>query len=283
MKKFSRIASALALTGALAVIPFAAFADTNLNVNVNGDVNGNMGDRVDLHAKLLASTTVPTTVGATVSLANAKSRADAEIERRINNLNSLASRINSMKLLSASEKTALQASINTQVTALTNLKAKIDAETVAANVKTDLQSITKDYRIYLLVLPQVRIAAAADRVETIISDVQTLAPKLQARITASQSAGKDVTSANSAYADMQAKIADANTQATAAVNETASLMPDQGNASVEASNKAALKDASAKLKTATADLKAARADIATILKVVKGTGSVTASSSEQVH
>ena len=176
-----------------------------------------------------------------------------------------------MKNLSASEILSLQATLSAQVSDLTTLKATIDADTVLATLKTDVQSIAKGYRIYMLVLPQGRIAAASDRVLTLVGQMQTLGAKLQARITADTSG--NAATLQAAYSDMQAKIADASTQANAAVSETASLQPDNGVASVEASNTAALKDARSKIEAATTDLKAARADIATIVAGVKGTGS----------
>jgi hypothetical protein len=272
MKKVSVIASSITAAGILgmaAILPLAAFAETT---SVSAAVNVST-----------AGVTANTAAKVTTSLSKAIARADQEIERRITNLNALSTRIGAMKNVSATEKTSLQASITSQISTLTTLKATIDAETVAANLKTDIQSITKDYRIYMLVLPQGRIAAATDRVLTIVGDMQALAPELQTRITAAASAGKDMTAANAAYTDMQAKIADANTQATAAVTETASLTPDQGNTTIAASNTAAIKDAAAKIKTATTDLKAARADIQIILKAVKGTGSASTTASTTVN
>jgi hypothetical protein len=257
MKKISLIAGSAAVAGIVALAPLVTMADTNVT------------------AAITASTNVSSTsVNASFNITKAKARADQEIERRINNLNQLSTRIGQMKRLSSSEISSLQASISSEITVMNNLKATIDAETVAANLKTDIQSITKDYRVYLLILPQGRIAAASDRVMTIVSDMQTLSTQLQTRITAAGNPSAAV----SAYADMQTQITNANAAAQAAVSETQGLTPDQGNATVEASNKAALTDANAKLKTATADLKAARADIATILKAVKGTG-VSASAS----
>jgi hypothetical protein len=183
----------------------------------------------------------------------------------------LSTKVSAAKHISVSEKSSIQATISGEVSSLQGLQARIDADTVGADLKTDAESITKDFRIYMLVIPQGRIVAASDRVDTIVGLMQQFAPKLQARITAAQTAGKNVTVAQNAYADMIAKVADAQTQANAAVSSTASLQPDQGNASVEASNKTSLKAAEAKLKTAEQDLKAARADVSVILKTVAGT------------
>jgi hypothetical protein len=263
MNKLSLVTSSLTIAAAV-MLPVAAFAQTTA---VSGGVTVSSAP---------ITTTVKVSTKSSTSLTTIISRADAEITRRITNLNSLSARIGQMKNISSSEITSLQAGITTEIGTLTSLKATIDAETVLANLKTEVQSITKDYRVYMLILPQGRIAAAVDRVQTIVADMQALEPKLEARITAAQTAGKNVTGAQVAYTDLQAKVSDASAQVSAALSETTGLTPDQGNTTIEASNTATIKDAAAKIKVATSDLKAARADITTILQAVKGTGSASA-------
>jgi hypothetical protein len=269
MNKVSVIVSSLALGAVL--LPAAAFAQTT---NVTAGVSTSV---------VTASTSAHVRTGTTGTTAIA--RADAEITRRITNLTSASVRIGQLKNISSTDKTSLQTSITTQISEMTALKAKIDSDTDAATLKADITSITSDYRIYMLVIPQARIAAATDRAQTIVADMQAMAPQLQARITADQTAGGNVAAAQAAYSDMQTKVSDANIQAAAALNETVSLTPDQGNASIEASNTAAIKDAASKIKTVVADLKAASTDISTIMNAVKGTGSghTTASTSATVQ
>jgi hypothetical protein len=74
--------------------------------------------------------------------------------------------------------------------------------------------------------------------------------------------------------DLKAKLADAKTQADAAVAEVANLQVDNGDKTVQTANTTALKDAKAKLVVAQKDLAAARHDAATIYGVVKGKGGV---------
>ena len=72
----------------------------------------------------------------------------------------------------------LNTNIQTQITALNALKAKIDADTDAAILKTDIQSIAQAYRIFMLIIPQGNIAAAADRQATIINALVGIGKKL---------------------------------------------------------------------------------------------------------
>ena len=196
-------------------------------------------------------------------------RGDKAIDARVADLTTLASRIGDMKNLSDSEKATLTATVQAQSVALTALKAKLDADTDNATALSDEKSITADYRIYALVVPQGHIAAASDRAITIAGLLDSAAGKLQARIAAAQAAGKDVTAVSAILADMNAKISDLKTQAATAGNSVLALVPDKGDATIAASNKAALVAARADIKAATADIQAARKDAKTLLADIK--------------
>lgn len=143
---------------------------------------------------------------------NLKTRADNEINRRVTDLNDLISRINSMKHLSAANKTAFMNSIQTEIRSLNSLKAKVDADTDVTTLKADVQSIVTEYRVFLLYIPQIQLLSSADRMNDIAGKLNDLATKLQTRINTNQAAGKDVSALETLLKDMVAKIADANTQ-----------------------------------------------------------------------
>lgn len=198
----------------------------------------------------------------------ARTRADGQIDARVKALTALSTRINEMQRVSTAQKASLTATLQAAISEMNALKAKIDADTDAATLKADIQSITKSYRIYLLVLPQGRITAAADRIMTTVGLMNDLSVKLQTRITAAQATGQDVTAMNASLTDMNAKTADANVQANAAINLIANLKPDNGDQAIFQSNQAALKDARTKIKLATTDLKTARQDAGSIVKTL---------------
>ena len=209
---------------------------------------------------------------ATVSLPTLIAKADTAITARIADLNKLNARVQAMKNESGAEKANISTQVQTNITGLTTLKAKIDADTDVTVARTDAATIFSTFRIYALVVPQGDILAAADRVTTINGLMTTLGTKMQARITADQAAGKDVSALTSAMTDMNAKIADAGTQSQTAQSGVINLVPDQGNKTTEASNHAALLAARTNIKTSTADLKAARQDVKTILAGLKTLG-----------
>jgi hypothetical protein len=222
-----------------------------------------------------AVTAAPLTAAET----KAVSRANQEIDRRTTALTALNTRVQAMQKVTDAFKQSLSATIQTELTNLAALKAKIDADTDLATLKTDIKSITQSYRIFALILPQGSIAAAADREVTLVSMMSTLGSKLQARIQSAGQNGNDVTKLTAALTDMAAKLQDAQTQAAASVTVSAALTPDNGDATKMASNTAALKQARADIKAANADLTAARKDVNTILAGLKTMPAATTASS----
>ena len=201
-------------------------------------------------------------------------RGNAELDARIKTLSDLLTRVGSMVKVSATEKATLTTEIQTQISNLTNLKMKIDAEAsttvvvASSSLQADTKSITDSYRVYALIVPQIEILAATDRANTILSSMTILAGKLETRIAAAQTAGQNVTALQASLTDLNAKLADATTQSTAAEGAVVNLVPDQGNQTVAQSNATALKTARADLKTATNDIQAAENDAKSIVKAI---------------
>lgn len=233
-------------------------------------VTGSVGVSVTTPG-VAASTSVSARVDAREAalMVKGKERADQELTRRIDVLTKLETRTNDMKRLSDSEKSSLGATIIAHINTLTELKAKIDADTSTTTLKDDVQSITKAYRIFALIVPQTAIAAAVDRVESIVATATDISAKLSLRISAASAAGHDTTTVNASLTDMNAKIADAKIQAEGALSATAQLQPDNGDKAVMAANTAALKGARAKIQAAQTDLKAAKNDAESIAKTLK--------------
>ena len=196
-----------------------------------------------------------------------KERADQEIDRRIAALNELITRISGMKKLSDANKSSFVNQVQSEITNLTNLKSKIDADTDPQTLKTDKQSIIQSYRIFALFIPKIRILAAADRMDVTADKLSDLAQKLQGRIAQAQSDGKDVSSLQTALGNMQNKIADAKTQYQNAKNLVISLTPDG-----YPGNKTSLQSAQSMIKTGAQDLKSALQDARTIRDGLKAMG-----------
>ena len=259
--------------GAPLLVPVFAMAqlnsaDINANVNANAEVRTNAG----VGATLSATTTA--------RMEKARTRAAQEIERRIEALTKINVRIGGVTKISDQFKANLDTNIQNQITALTALKVKIEGDTDLNTLKTDVQSITKLYRIFALIMPQTHIAAMADRTATAINIMIGIGNKLQTRLTEMQNAGADVSAIIATLSDMGAKISDAQAKAQAAVDVTATLVPDNGDKDKMAANKAALTEGRDNLKEAHQDLVNARKYITTILKGIR---ELSASSSATVE
>ncbi len=262
------ILPALALAQGVAVQPVAV-----------GAAAGVTADTPIVRAQLTASTTAEVTRGN-----RPKDKASQEIDRRIKALNDLLIRVEAMTKVTDALKANLKTNIQNQINGLTALKVKIEADTDIATLKTDVKSITDSYRVFMLVMPQSRIAAASDRMATIINMMASVGTKLQARLTAAKTAGNDTAALEAVLADLGTQLTAAQTNAQAAVNTTAPLVPDNGDKTAMASNDAALAKARADLKAGQADLVVARKDIETIIKGLKTLKvSATASTSAQTQ
>ena len=264
--------AALALSVALPV-----FAE-NLNVGVTGSTtlqagkgergqNGeNNMEKAGIKAEAKAQVKAKTE---TARIDQIRAKANQEIDRRIASLEKLKARIGQMKRISESQKTALSATVTAQITALQTLKTKIAADTALEALKADTKSITDSYRIYALIMPQIEVLAAADRLGTLIDTMTAVGAKLQTQITQAKTAGKDVSRLETALAEYTGKIADAKVEAQAAISGVIGLTPDQGDKTKAEANQQALKDARAKIKAGEQSLKAARQSIENITKSFK--------------
>ncbi|MBI2004987.1 hypothetical protein HYS79_02390 [Patescibacteria group bacterium] len=248
--------------GAPLLVPVFAMAQLN-----SADINATVNAKAEVRTNAGTGATLSATT--TARMEKARTKAAQEIERRIEALTKINARISEVTKISDQFKTNLNTNIQNQITALTALKVKIEGDTDLNTLKTDVQSITKSYRVFALVMPQTHIAAMADRMATAINIMIGVGNKLQTRLTEMQNAGSDVSTLITTLSDMGTKISDAQAKAQAAVNVTATLVPDDGDKEKMAANKAALREGRDNLNAAHQDLVDARKYITTILKGIR--------------
>lgn len=161
-------------------------------------------------------------------------RAYKEINRRVESLNKLITKINSVKRLTVEQKASFTSQIQLEITNLQTLGAKIKSDTDPEVIKTDVQSIVKSYKVYHVFMPKIEIIAAADKLANVADEMSSYSAKLKTRIDTAKAAGKDVSSFETFLSDMNAKIADAKTQSETAIGTVLPLTPDgyPGNISI---------------------------------------------------
>jgi hypothetical protein len=264
--------AASALTLAASGTAFAQYGvSTGLNINANVSASGTViatsTARVQARAELKTERMASTTANKEAMMIQ---RADKEVQARIDSLNKVIAQIQNMKKVSDADKATVEATIQAEIDTLTSLKAKVDADTSTTSLSVDLKSIAPDYRVYMLFMPQVRIMAAASRINDIASLMTTVQGKLQARISALvASSSFDASGTVSIVSDISAKIADAQLQATNAVSVTSGLKPDNGDKNLAASNTAALKQGQADIKAGNADLRAGEKDLNSLVQIIR--------------
>ena len=218
----------------------------------------------------LALTTVPaaavtgTPTSPATHLANIISKGDQEITRRLNSLNSLSGKISAATRLSASDKSTLSDEVATEISGLTALKTKLDAETTVSGAAADVSSMVSEYRVYALVVPKVMLVKTADDQQVVETKLSALATKLGSRISAAQASGKNVTTVQAELSDMQSKTAAAQTISASIEASVILLQPSDYD-----SNHAILSGDAAQLKTAHSDNEAAATDAKNIVTALK--------------
>jgi hypothetical protein len=137
---------------------------------------------------------------------NLRKLGDCEIDRRLDTITRLQSRVANASGLTDADRTTLRSQLSADTRGLTALRGKIDGETDVNALRADLTKIVTDFRIYLLMVPKSAEVIAADTELAAVARLGTVSTNLQARIDAAKAAGKDVTQAQSDLDAMNAKL-----------------------------------------------------------------------------
>jgi len=199
-------------------------------------------------------------------LSNIQTRGAEEINRRITTLNQLLTRVSDASHLTASDKAALTNEIQNEITGLTNLKTTLASETALSSAKTLAQDIYSDYRVYSLIVPQVRMVIYADDQQTNEAKLSTLAGKLQTRISSASLSVTDTTTVNNDLSDMNSKISAAQSLSSNVERSVINITPAQYDA-----NHQILSTYHQDLQTAHSDNIAAHNDGKNIITILTGT------------
>lgn len=195
---------------------------------------------------------------------NLRNRADTEIDRRIISLTALITRIANLNRLSSDQKTTFTNRVQAEITNLTNIKTKIDADTDFDTLKTDGKSIVSSYRIYALFMPQIRILSGVGVLSETAGKAASLEAALQAKVNQAKSHGLDTTNIEKNMSAISNDILDAQKQAQNASDLVINLTPDG-----YPGNKTSLQSARTDLQTGRKDLENIRTLVQTILESLK--------------
>jgi hypothetical protein len=169
-------------------------------------------------------------------LAKQKTKAIAEIDRRVSALNNTIIKINTIQKITADQKTALATQAQAEITSLQQLEEKIN-NTDKGVLLTDRKAIVQQYRIFALFEPKVAIIVYADKILNVA----------------------DLMDAKTTDADIKAKIADAKVKAQKAITDVTALKPEgyPGNKNVLTASRDLLTSARQELNEARVSMKQA--------------------------
>lgn len=122
-----------------------------------------------------------------------QSQGSSLITERINSLNQTAKIITADRTLTVEQKTALNAIITTNITGLTALRVSIASSTDATSTKALMSSIFTTFRIYGIVIPQIRLEKRIYDLQNHSQKLSDIFLKVQTKIEESKEKGKDTT------------------------------------------------------------------------------------------
>ncbi len=217
------------------------------------------------------------------SLSRLQARGAQLIRERINSLTANKNVIQANKSLTETQKTALTTILTTNITGLTGLSAAIASSTDASSTKQLISSVYTDYRIYGIVIPQVRLEKRIYDLQNHSVKLSDLFLKVQAKIDEYKAKGKDVTAWQKNLEDAKILVATDMYALTVLRNTVSALkVSDYGTTSVaviDSANKE-IKRISHDFNTIAKNLNKvktlkARNGTATSTPVVTGTGNAT--------
>lgn len=198
------------------------------------------------------------------TLAEVQAAGATHTSDRISSLNKAIAKYTADKGLTASDKTTILGTLNTDLTEITALATKIAGDTTLTEAKADYKSIYATYRVYAVVLPQSRYAKDADTaLGTTIPKLTAVQQRLSTRLSGKASA-KSTAALQADLSDMTTQLAKATNAATGVSAAALAVTPAQFN-----SNHSVLDSAKQSVATIAAALKQARSDAASIRAALK--------------
>lgn len=246
-KRYRLLAGALVAGGILGV-PTAALATSAAHGASSASTSSNPLD---------PSTKNPTTFNV------AKKYVEAQLAARQQRLSNLTSEVSKAEHLSSADRATLSSDLSSETTGIDALVAKVPNDTTWAELQADAKAMVVDYRVYVVMSPQVHETIAADTATTIEQRVQAAEPQIEALIKYEQSQGKNVDAAQTAYEGLVVEINQAahDTAGVSALVLAQTPAGYPGNAPIFTNARSNLDQARTALHTA-------RGDLHTIAKVL---------------
>lgn len=206
--------------------------------------------------------TVTTATPAPRSLPAEKAVALSRIDGRLHTLAALQTAVTAATNLTGGHRATLSGLVRADAAGLTALRAKMAAEQSVSAVRADEHSMVVDYRIYLLVVPKVRLTIASDVETAALAKLNGVSATLSKAIAAAAAKGKDVSAEKAELADLGSQAAAAQAVIAGKADALLTVAPGPDAAQLTA----AVSPVRAAVRTGRQDLRKAVADARQIRK-----------------
>ena len=210
-----------------------------------------------------AANSISTGTGAGTGLKAEQASTTARIDGRLETLHALSMAVGNAKHLTAADHSTLSSLIDSDISGLTSLRAKVAGETTVAAVRADATAMVDDYRVYMLVAPKVHLTNVFDIESAAASALQKAHDRLAARV--ARAPGGGTAAEKDALADMQAQIQAAQQADSGRVATLLGIQPGPNADAIQG----ALKPLVDAAKDARKDLVQARTDAKKVVTALK--------------
>lgn len=172
--------------------------------------------------------------------------------------------------LSASDRTTLTTDLANEGSGIAALRPQATADTTCAALLATGRAMVTDYRVYVVMTPQVRLTVAGDTELYVAAQLAAAEPRVTVTIDDAAGDGEDVDAARTALADLEHQVATADQAADGIAAQVLAFTPASypGCWSAFVADQSRLRDGQAALHQADTDLH-------TIEGVVRGTAATT--------
>jgi hypothetical protein len=198
------------------------------------------------------------------TLASIQAAAKTQTSKREASLHTAIGKITAAKGISSADRATVLATLNSDLSAMSAVEAKIAADTTVKSAAADSKTIDTTYRVYAVAIPQAHLASAADRLTSTAIPTLTAAHTKLAAALSGRDASKSTPALQADLTDMAAQITAADNALNGVSAKALAVTPSDFNA-----NKSVLSPLRSSVKTAVADLKKARSDAKTIRAAIK--------------
>ena len=141
------------------------------------------------------ATTRPADSVSSTDTENAKVRCVQAIDRRLDTLDKVQGHLDEADFVTEDHAASLKSIIDSTNSGLRDLRDDIEGSADPDEIRVLCESIGPDYRVYLVVVPQSRLTARADRISHSQARVDDLTAKFDAAADRAKEAGIDVSEA----------------------------------------------------------------------------------------